>query len=56
MRRQVPPRHGCHGSARRPGRHDAEFREGAVRFVTETGKPIAEVPRDLGVKEAALGS
>jgi transposase len=28
---------------------DAEFREGAVRIVRETGKPIAQIARDLGV-------
>jgi len=26
---------------------DADFREGAVRLVWETGKPIAQVARDL---------
>ncbi len=35
---------------------DAEFREGAVRIVTETGRPAAEVARDLGVKESTLAS
>jgi transposase-like protein len=29
---------------------DRDFREGAVRIVRETGKPIAQVARDLGVK------
>jgi transposase len=29
--------------------YDAEFREGAVRIVTETGKPIPEVAEDLGI-------
>ncbi len=29
--------------------YDAEFREGAVRIVTETGKPIPEVADDLGI-------
>ena len=33
-------------------RYDREFREGAVRIVEETGKPIAQVARDLGVNEA----
>ncbi|MFE4024420.1 transposase, partial [Streptomyces sp. NPDC059101] len=28
-------------------RYDAEFRAGAVRVVRETGKPIAQVARDL---------
>ena len=27
---------------------DREVREGAVRIVNETGKPIAQVARDLG--------
>ncbi|MFF7234455.1 transposase [Streptomyces sioyaensis] len=35
---------------------DAEFREGAVRIVTETGKPAAEVARDLGVNETTLAT
>jgi transposase len=28
---------------------DQDFREGAVRLVRETGKPIAQVARDLGI-------
>src|SRR5690625_2113213 len=37
-------------------KYDREFREGAVRIVEETGKPIAQVARDLGVNEGTLGS
>ncbi len=29
---------------------DREFREGTVRIVRETGKPIAQVARELGVQ------
>ncbi|MGW3870648.1 transposase [Streptomyces sp. NPDC005055] len=28
---------------------DAEFREGAVRIVAETGEPAAEIARELGI-------
>jgi len=35
---------------------DREFREGAVRIVRETGKPIAQVARDLGVIVGTLGN
>ena len=35
---------------------DQEFREGAVRIVREAGKPIAQVARDLGIKEGTLGN
>jgi transposase len=37
-------------------KYDAEFREGAVRIVIETGKPIPEVAEDLGVHPGTLHS
>ena len=37
-------------------KYDKEFREGAVRFVRETGKSIAQAARDLGVNEGTLGN
>ena len=36
-------------------RFDKDFREGAVRIVEETGKPLAVVARELGVHEGTLG-
>ena len=35
---------------------DADFKEGAVRLVRETGKPIAQVAKDLGINEGTLGN
>ncbi len=35
---------------------DRDFREGAVRLVRETGKPIAQVARDLGINDGTLGN
>lgn len=37
-------------------KYDAEFREGAVRIVRETGKSIAQVARDLGINPGTLGN
>ena len=37
-------------------RFDREFREGAVRIVRETNKPIAQVAADLGINAGTLGN
>ena len=37
-------------------RFDQEFRDGAVQIVRETGKPIAQVARELGINEGTLGN
>lgn len=36
-------------------KYDQEFKDGAVRIVAESGKPIAQIARDLGVHEGTLG-
>jgi transposase len=35
---------------------DREFRDGAVRIVRETGRPIAQVARELGVNAGTLAN
>src|SRR3954467_3202199 len=35
---------------------DEDFKSGAVRLVFETGKPMAQVARELGVNEGTLGN
>ena len=42
------------GETRR--KFDQDFKEGAVRLVRETGKPVAQVARDLGSNEGTLGN
>jgi transposase len=42
------------GGARR--KFDRDFLEGAVRLVRETGRPIAQVARDLGINEGTLSN
>jgi transposase len=35
---------------------DEDFKQGAVRIVRETGKPIAQLARELGINEETLGN
>lgn len=53
-----PCRHALWGRAMSEIRrnHDRAFREGAVRIVRETGKPIARVADDLGINPGNLGT
>jgi transposase len=37
-------------------RFSPQFKAEAVQMVLETGKPIAEVARDLGINEGTLGN
>ena len=37
-------------------KYDREFREGAVTIVRETGRPIVEVARELGIGAGTLGN
>ncbi|MDR7304542.1 transposase [Haloactinomyces albus] len=37
-------------------RHTAEYRNHAVELIRESGKPIAEVARDLGINEGTLAN
>ena len=35
---------------------DEDFKAGAVRLVFETGKPIAQIARELGINDGTLGN
>jgi transposase len=35
---------------------DEDFKQGAIRIVRETGKPIAQVARELGINDGTLGN
>jgi transposase len=35
---------------------DSDFRDGAVRLVLDTGRPIAEVAREIAVRDGTLGN
>ena len=42
--------------ARNYRKFDEDFKQGAVQLVIETGKPIAQVARDLGINVGTLGN
>ncbi|WP_344464994.1 transposase [Kitasatospora kazusensis] len=42
--------------AEKKRKFDAEFREGAVRIVSDSGRPAAEVARELGINETTLAT
>jgi transposase len=37
-------------------RFDQDFKEGAVRLVRETGRPVARIAKDLGINSGTLGN
>lgn len=37
-------------------RFDEDFKHGAVRLVFQTGRPIVQVARELGINEGTLGN
>src|SRR3954447_11699671 len=43
-------------SVRNYRKYDEDFKQGAVALVVETGKPIAQVARELGGNEGTLGN
>lgn len=43
-------------STRQYRKFDEDFKQGAVQLVTQTGKPIAQVARELGINEGTLGN
>jgi len=44
------------GSRQQRRRFTPEFKDEAVRLVNESGRPVAEVARDIGVHEGTLGN
>ena len=42
--------------AETPRKFDQDFKEGAVRLVRATGRPIAQAAKDLGINKRTLGN
>jgi transposase len=43
-------------TTRKYRKFDEDFKQGAVQLVTQTGKPIAQVARELGINDGTLGN
>jgi transposase len=43
-------------ASRQYRKFDEDFKQGAVQLVSQTGKPIAQVARELGINEGTLGN
>jgi transposase len=43
-------------TTRRYRTFDEDFKQGAVQLVTQTGKPIVQVARELGINAGTLGN
>ena len=41
---------------RKPQRYSPEFKRDAVELVRSTGRPIAEIARELGIYDSTLGN
>jgi transposase len=35
---------------------DHDFQEGAIRIVKQSGRPVAQIARELGINEGTLGN
>lgn len=44
------------GARQQRRKYTPEFKDEAVRLVNDSGRPIAEVARDIGVNEGTLGN
>ena len=59
LRQDTSLRRGClegRQTAKDPSRFTKEFKRDAVELVRSTGRPIAEVARELGIYDSTLGN